>query len=257
MTAAVAPSRLSRIAIIGFIAAIVVALAAILAGPAYQLGLPLRTAMFGLTIGVIGGSVAAVLCLIGIFIARPEKGLRGRKRAAVGLLLSVLVVGFILSLYQTAKRVPPIHDITTDTTNPPAFEAVLAERQNAVNSPDYGGADVARQQHAAYPDIQPLVLTMTPAAALAKAEETARALDWKIVAVDPAAGRLEASDTTLWFGFTDDIVIRITPNIAGPNSGGSTLDIRSASRIGKSDIGANAERIRRFRAVFADRSQSK
>lgn len=246
-TTSTSTNKTSAIARVGFISAVAVAAVAILAGPAYRLGVPLNIAFLGLTIGAVGSIAAAVLCLIGAVVASPSKGLAGRNRALAGLLLSVLVAGFIWSLYDTARSVPPIHDITTDTANPPPFQAVLANRDAGTNSPLYAGEEIARQQAQAYPDIRPLSLALPPAEALALAERAARSLKWDIVAIDPGAGRLEATDTTLWFGFKDDVVVRVQPSESG-----TVLDIRSASRVGVSDVGANAARIRRFFAVMHD-----
>lgn len=143
---------------------------------------------------------------------------------------------------QHARAVPAIHDISTDTTNPPAFKAVLAQRADSPNSPVYAGAKVAAQQHKAYPDIKPLQFKASPDTVFTAALKTARDMGWKIQANDAASGHIEATDTTSWFGFKDDIVIRIRPQ-----ANGTRLDIRSESRLGKSDVGKNAARIRAFR----------
>jgi uncharacterized protein (DUF1499 family) len=144
---------------------------------------------------------------------------------------------------KTASSVPPIHDITTDTANPPVFVAIAPLRAEAPNGVEYKAEDNAAQQQEAYPDIEPLVTDVPPAEMFSRAEATARAMNWEIVATSPEEGRIEATDTTMWFGFKDDVVIRITPE-----GEGSRLDIRSMSRVGKSDIGKNAERIRAFLA---------
>ena len=136
---------------------------------------------------------------------------------------------------------PRIHDITTDTENPPRFVALLATRQKAPNGADYAGAKLAQAQKAAYPDIKPELLNMPPALAFERALAAARNMGWDIVAAEPAQGRIEATATTFWFRFKDDVVIRI---VAEGN--GSRLDMRSMSRIGRSDLGANAKRIRAF-----------
>lgn len=244
---AIRAEHVSPVARLGFIAAVAVAVIAIAAGPAYRVGVPLQIAFLGLVIGGVGGVIAAVLCLVGALHASPAKGRTGRNRALVGLLLSVIVAGFIWSLYETARSLPPIHDITTDMVNPPSFEAVLRHRPEGSNSPLYAGEEIARQQRAAYPDIKPIVVARTPDEVMPAIEKAARILGWEVVAADPAAGRLEATDSTLWFGFKDDVVVRLTPE------GDSTvIDVRSASRVGVSDVGANAERIRRFFAVMDD-----
>lgn len=140
---------------------------------------------------------------------------------------------------RTAQRVPPIHDITTDTNDPPRFADILPLRKYAPNSADYGGPDLAMQQHAAYPDIQPVTLHLPTQQTFTQALNTAAAMGWDIVAANPAEGRIEATDTTRWFGFKDDIVIRIQAQ--GEDS---QVDVRSVSRVGKSDVGTNAQRIR-------------
>src|SRR6266851_7135664 len=161
--------------------------------------------------------------------------------ATGGFVLSVLSAGVPLFHYVKARRVPAIHDITTDTAHPPVFVALAAVRTAAPNGLAYAGAAVAAAQQQAYPDIGPSLSPLPPATLLAQAEGVARALGWEIVALDPPHGRLEATDTSLLFGFTDDIVLRIVPHEPG-----SQLDIRSMSRVGRSDVGVNAQRIRRF-----------
>ncbi|MGH8338572.1 MAG: DUF1499 domain-containing protein, partial [Gammaproteobacteria bacterium] len=124
--------------------------------------------------------------------------------------------------------------------------AVLGARVNSPNSPAYGGAKNAAQQHEAYPDIQPLIFKATPDQVFDAALKTEHDMDWKIDASDAAAGRIEATSTTFWFGFKDDVVIRIRANTGD----GTRLDIRSQSRVGISDVGKNAERIRNFRRLL-------
>jgi uncharacterized protein (DUF1499 family) len=70
-----------------------------------------------------------------------------------------------------------------------------------------------------------------------------------VVASDPAAGRIEANETTRWFRFTDDVVIRVAPDGAG-----SRVDVRSVSRVGRSDFGVNAGRIRAYTAALKARA---
>jgi uncharacterized protein (DUF1499 family) len=168
---------------------------------------------------------------------------RGRTRVAAVLLVAAALAGAATPwrFRRAAGAVPRIHDITTDTQDPPAFVA-LRERPGATNPVEYGGPEIAEKQRAGYPDLAPDTLPVPPREALARAEAAARALGWAVAAVDTAAGRLEATDRTTWFGFYDDVVVRVTP--AGS---GSRVDVRSLSRVGGSDVGANAARIRRFR----------
>jgi len=139
----------------------------------------------------------------------------------------------------------PIHDISTDTTDPPAFIAVAALRGPDDNPVDYAGAETASQQQAAYPDIETIVLLDPRSFVFSTALETAQTMGWEIVASDADAGRIEATATTPFVGFKDDVVIRVRAK------GAETLvDVRSKSRMGKGDMGANAKRIREYRDLL-------
>jgi uncharacterized protein (DUF1499 family) len=183
------------------------------------------------------GVVCAVLALITAGVCLVLR----RWRPALLSLLAIAAAGFTialpLSLQSRANSAPPIHDITTDVTNPPSFVALKQLRDSASNGATYGGSIVADQQRQAYPDIGPVVLKLPPAQALAKALLVAQDMGWQIVAQDGSA--IEATATTPWFGFKDDVVLRVRPD-----GSGSRIDIRSASRIGTSDLGANAQRVR-------------
>lgn len=145
-------------------------------------------------------------------------------------------------------RVPGMHDITTDTINPPEFVDVLPHRRWALNSPTYGGPQVAARQRAAYPDIQPLLVEGTRAHVHAVARDLMTRAGWTVVGDDEAAGRLEAIAVTSWLRFRDDVVVRLT---ATPD-GRTRVDMRSKSRVGRSDLGVNARRIRGFLAQLAE-----
>jgi uncharacterized protein (DUF1499 family) len=136
--------------------------------------------------------------------------------------------------------VPPIHDITTDLENPPAFQAVVplrAESPNSLERPD----TLAAQQREGYPDLAPVTLSMAPDQAFDRALAVAQDKGWEIVTADKAAGLIEGTDTTRFFGFKDDVVIRLTPW-----GSGTRVDMRSVSRVGRSDVGTNAQRIEDF-----------
>jgi uncharacterized protein (DUF1499 family) len=217
-------------------------LAAILllaAGPTVRIGLwDFRTGFQMLRWAAYLGIAGAVIALIALFTP-------ARRGAVAALLLSVLVgagVAFIpwRWLHQ-ARRLPAIHDITTDTEQPPQFAAVLPLRAGAPNPATYGGAEIAAAQREAYPDIRPLFLKVPPLAAFKRAETVIERMHWDLVAADSAGGKLEATATTPWFGFKDDVVVRVTPA-----SMGSRVDVRSVSRVGGSDVGTNARRIRKF-----------
>jgi uncharacterized protein (DUF1499 family) len=172
---------------------------------------------------------------------------------AIGVLAFVAggAIAYVPWHYDTVRRtVPPIHDITTDPDNPPQYAAVLPQRASeAGNTTVYEGAKLAEQQKRAYPDLAPLAFAASPQQAFDKALDAAKGMGWVIVASDPDKGRIEASDTSLWFGFTDDIVIRVSAEGAG-----SRIDLRSCSRQGRSDFGVNAARIRAYLAKLRGNS---
>jgi len=187
------------------------------------------------------GLAAAALSFAGGIVSRPERLKRVIAFSVAGIVIGFTVAGIPWAWLRTAQRVPHIHDITTDTENPPRFVYVLPFRKNAQNSVEYGGPGVAAQQQTAYPDIVPLIMPMPPAQAFERALAAAQHRGWMIVDANPAEGRIEATATTFWFGFKDDVVIRIVPV-----PGGSRLDMRSVSRVGVSDVGTNAARIRSY-----------
>jgi uncharacterized protein (DUF1499 family) len=181
------------------------------------------------------GVIALVLSLVGL----ARSGSNGM--AVAGVVLGLIAAGLPAKGIYTAMH-SPIHDVSTDTANPPQFVAVMPLRAaaKAANSTDYD-AKTAQLQKETYPDIGPLHLDLSPSQALDRALAAARSMGWEIVASDPAQGRIEATATTFWFGFKDDIVVRLAAEGTG-----SRVDVRSLSRIGSSDVGANAQRIRAY-----------
>jgi uncharacterized protein (DUF1499 family) len=156
------------------------------------------------------------------------------------LILGLAAFGVPFQRIWAARAYPAIHDISTDLTNPPAFRAVLALRQGAANNVDFS-AETAAAQRRAYPDIAPIVVPSTPGEVFDRAIDAARAMEWEVVSADRSTGRLEATATTRWFGFKDDVVVRLQPD--GVNT---RIDVRSVSRIGRGDLGTNAARIRAY-----------
>jgi uncharacterized protein (DUF1499 family) len=185
------------------------------------------------------GLAAVALAIVAIAIPKVREGWTLGLVAALAVGLATFYVPW--QWQQRARSVPRIHDISTDTENPPPFVAVLPLRKDAENTAVYGGKEIAEQQRKGYPDIQPLLLDVPPQVAFTRARDTAESMGWTLVASNPVEGRIEATDRTLWYGFKDDIVIRVAPS-----GGGSRVDVRSVSRVGRSDIGINAQRIRQF-----------
>lgn len=168
-----------------------------------------------------------------------------KRSALLTLALGAVPVAVVFALIGQGLKVPAIHNITTDLENPPVFEAAYALRGDTLNSLDAPSAEVRAQQAAHYPELAPLDLTLTPKAAFTKALQVVDDLGWTLIESSPEDGRIEAYEETLFFGFKDDVVIRIQAVEAG-----SRVDVRSVSRVGRSDLGANAKRIKRFLAAM-------
>ncbi|MQA28461.1 MAG: DUF1499 domain-containing protein [Luteitalea sp.] len=226
-------------------ALVVVSAILLLAAPlGYVTGtLPLRTALLTVFVwGAYAAAAAAVVSLAGLVLTlrRPKGARRGLALAALSFLLATSFIA-IPGRFRLGDPKPPIHDISTDTQDPPQFVAVLPLRANAPNTTVYGGEKIATQQRAAYPDLQPYVMNMPPAQAFERALAAVRTIGWDLVAAEASDGRIEATDTTFWFRFKDDVIIRIRPSGAG-----SRVDVRSLSRVGGGDVGTNAARIRAY-----------
>jgi uncharacterized protein (DUF1499 family) len=225
------------------IALVLLAVAAVLvigAGPAYRTGLlPLGDAFGTLRNGVYTALAAAAAGVLTVLLALMSRRWRP---AIAGALVVVCAAGLASVPYthwQRAQTVPAIHDITTDTVDPPAFQALVAARERTPNAVDYPGEQVARQQRAAYPDIVALRLRVPLPRVRDAAVAEVRARGWHLAAATDSV--IEATATTRWFGFEDDVVIRLREE-----DGHVRVDMRSASRVGRSDVGANAARIRDF-----------
>ena len=193
-------------------------LAALLAsGPGTRLGLwDWRAGLGLLRYAVYLGIASTVLSIAGALVPR----YRG-KVLLLSLAMGIAALAPPLFFLQQARSVPPINDIATDAESP-------AQRE-------------------AYPDIGPILIKDGREKAFARASAAVEALGWEIVAREPAAGRIEAVDTTAWFGFKDDVVVRVAEV-----PGGSRIDVRSKSRVGLGDAGTNAKRIREFRAKLLE-----
>lgn len=219
----------------------------LLSGIGYRLGWwDFRTGFGLLQWGASLGLVAAIMAAAAT--AAMLAWYRQRRLIIIAGLTVItgIVAAFVpWSWQQQAASVPAIHDISTDTENPPAFVAVESLRHDATNPVDYPGVETANIQREAYPDIEPIYFDAPPKAVFRASEEAVVELDWELVAADESDGRIEAVDTTRWFGFKDDIVIRIQSD-----NGRTRLDVRSKSRVGRSDAGTNARRIRLFREVM-------
>ena len=193
------------------------------------------------------GLIALIAILLGA-IARRHAAPDSPAARASALAIVTGVAALVLPAYgiMSARRVPPIHDITTDLADPPRFQAAVIARGNGSNPvPETIDPGVAAQQREAYADIKPLILNVPPKEAFDRAVRVARRLRWNVLDANAEDMRIEATATTTWFGFRDDIVIRIRPE-----GNGSRIDLRSTSRVGRGDAGQNANRIRRFQRLM-------
>ncbi len=228
---------IGRLALLAAIAAAVLVAGA---APAHLYGgLGVMDALGLLFWGTIAAGGAGALALIWLVLAVVSRSAAGSVLVAVALVVAASSASIPIGMKMKADSLPVIHDVTTDTANPPAFVAIAPLRAEAPNGIDYKTDPTLQQK--GYPDIQPVTSELAPGNLFEKALGVAKSMEWEIVAVSPEQGRIEATDTTAWWGFKDDIVIRVAAAGAG-----SRLDIRSMSRIGKSDVGKNAERIRAF-----------
>jgi uncharacterized protein (DUF1499 family) len=213
----------------------------LMSGYGYQWGLwELGTGFTLLRYSAYTAIALTVVSAASIWFLR-ESVFRAKAYAVIILLLMGSATVTALYWQHQARSVPPIHDITTDMENPPEFVAMVRLRADAPNPPEYEGEETARQQREAYPHIQPLVIEADLQEVMDAAVVVVAGRGWELVAINRNDGRIEATEKLAWFGFKDDVVIRFTEE-----NGSTRVDMRSKSRIGRSDIGVNAKRIERF-----------
>lgn len=215
------------------------------------------------TLTMVLGPILAMLALgVGLLavgfscLIKPQG--KGLLRAGLAALIPAVLLGGAFVGVLGAAKAPPIHDISTDTLDPPSLSeasavaraklprgngvAFAGERIPKAFGP-YGGKLPVEAQRAAYPDIKTYNSALPPADLFEIVLDAARAQGWRVMSADPAKGRIEAEVTSFFYGFTDDIVVRIRPLSDGS---GSAVDVRSSSRVGVGDMGANARRVRLF-----------
>jgi uncharacterized protein (DUF1499 family) len=194
--------------------------------------------------GALGCAALSILVSLAAFAAIWQNGSRGMSRILLALLIDGLVLAYPAYLALQYRKLPPIHDVTTDPINPPRFEALARLRSgDGANTAVYAGLYSAEQQHLAYPEIEPVELEIPVNRAYAIALQLVNKRKWLVIderAPQPERpiGRIEAVARTPIMGFREDVSIRVTPN--GEDS---RVDIRSSSRYFESDLGSNATRI--------------
>lgn len=250
-TASIDSPNVSRIALLGFAISVLALIALVVAPFGYRYGI--WDFGFALLVlmkyGAYGAVVGTLISLIGLGRTWPGAGKNGLVLAIAGVVAGGFTGYTVHNYYTVVRTVPFIHDITTDTEDPPQYSAVLPMREAAEANPhEYGGPELAAQQKYGYPDLVTLNTSREPATAFNASLAVARSLGWEIVDENAETGRIEATDTSDWYQFKDDIVIRIRPAADGQ---GSEIDMRSLSRVGRSDVGVNAARIREtFRLIW-------
>lgn len=215
---------------------------------------------FGFQLLMVAFAAAVLAVLIGAVMgwwAKRKGRVSPRPLRWLGMALGGAFAVYMLSMVYTARTVPAIHDISTDLADPPQFKT-LALREDYLDNipgkddPEMRGMNPLQRWAAvhakSYGDIRSVRIAMPVAEAIAKAERIAKERGWEIALADPVEGRLEATDTTRFFRFKDDVVLRVRPTEDGT---GSIIDMRSISRVGVSDLGVNAKRVRSFLADMA------
>lgn len=209
---------------------------------------------------LIGVLVLAIGILAATLVKAPRQGWRS---ALVAALIPALGLGYLAWVRDQSADIPPIHDVSTRPDDPPAFSpALLSERARSADTnpvvsltapistlekyrgprfADMGDRTLGQIAAEAYPGVRPLTTPAAPDVAFAAALAEARSQGWAIVSEDAATGAFSATATTFWFGFKDDVAVRIRQDGTG-----SVIDVRSTSRVGLSDLGANAARIESF-----------
>ena len=244
--------RMSRTALLLSIGGIVTAL---IAGVGTGSGWwPYRVGLGVLRYALPAAALGGVLAMAAWIVAR-RSGTRLGWPNGLAVVTSLLFVAYLGNMIFTARSLPMIHDATTDLADVPQFAVLTVRADNLDKVPDLGRAELKALppkerwkalHRQAYGDLRPLRLLIPPEQTLRRAEQLVRARKWDIARVDPTAGTIEATATTFFFRFKDDVVIRVRPDTQRP--GGSVVDMRSISRVGLSDIGVNAKRIGKFLA---------
>jgi uncharacterized protein (DUF1499 family) len=234
------PSRVATLASHLGVAGVV----ALVLGPlAIQLGALSPFAGFRLfLLGGLCGLLALVLGMIGLWRTRATTGREGRGRALRGALLGAVIVALIAGAAGSARGLPAINDITTNPDDPPAFTHAGQLPGNEGRDLSYP-SDFAARQRAGYPNLAPIRLEASLPEAFQQCVRAAESLGWQITYSNPESGSLEATETSRIFRFVDDISVRLRAD--GPSA--TVVDVRSKSRVGRGDMGANARRIEAFR----------
>lgn len=249
-TRATGSGKLSRLALMlsagGLVTAIIAAAGTGSGSFGFKIGLLLL--VIGFLASVVGGLVAIIALVVSV-----RRGAAISRVTLVALAIALVFGGYLIAQISTAMSVPPIHDVTTDLAEVPQFTTLPVRADNLANIPSRGDAVLAAMppdarwqaiHRKAYGDLKTLHLPLDTAKAMDRATRLVQVRGWAIAKVDAATGTIEATDTSLFFRFKDDVMVRVRPDVSP--AGGAIVDMRSISRVGESDIGVNARRIRAF-----------
>ncbi|HIG40155.1 MAG: DUF1499 domain-containing protein [bacterium] len=223
----------------------------LVAGPlGYKFGISdLLPSLVTLLVALVGAVIVVAGSLIMLVVANKNGLVKDRNLLVAAVVISIIPVVIMAPQIGTARSVPLIHDVSTDTNEPPEFVMIAALRENAPNSLVYefegSASKLAEMQSAAYPDVKTLMSKLPVEEAVERAVSLLVEQGLELISVDKDRGIVEATATTFWFGFKDDVVVRVRPD-----STGSRIDVRSISRVGQSDVGVNAARILKFTNAF-------
>jgi len=222
----------------------IAAVVAMAAGPALaQTGAATPFVGFRIfALGLMIGLLALLMGFVGLIQTRASTGRGGRANAFAGMVLGVIPIVVLAVSVGDSGGGPMITDITTNPEYPTVFRTAQELAPNHGRDMAYPGADFAEQQRAGYPDLVPIRVAGAPSAVFDRCVAAAEELGWEVTARDPAALTFEAREVTDVFHFVDDVVVRVRAS-----GDASVVDVRSKSRDGKGDMGANAARIRAFR----------
>ena len=217
---------------------IIAAVLVLVAGPLISIGLSWKIGLAMFVLAAIVAGVGGIICLVALL--RRRVSVMPVLAAAAGLAAFAIPAAIVVG----GSGVPPIHDLTTDTVNPPAFVAITPDVRGPDTNTTVYDPKLAAIQAKAYPALRPLIVTAPPAKAFDSAMAAAHARGWVVVA-GALPARIEATDTVPWWGFKDDIVVRLTPE-----GSGTRIDARSVSRVGESELGVNAKRSSDYLAMI-------
>ncbi|MEX0905067.1 MAG: DUF1499 domain-containing protein [Balneolaceae bacterium] len=240
----------TNIASVLFFLSVVATLVFILSGYGYQWGIWSLGTGFTLLTNSAYAAIGLLLANTIMLFFLKNADMKPVTLVLIGVVCTATVAGVAFYWQNEARKAPPIHDISTDLENPPEFIEMIPLRADAPNPPEYAGEETAEIQRENYPDIATVWFSAPNEEVFNAAVAVVEERGWELVNSDAEEGIIEATEKLAWFGFKDDVVLRI-----GTDDDGTRVDMRSKSRIGRGDVGVNAKRIMRFFEDLEERVQ--